>query len=62
LHKVCSADALALVLLILGQKEIVESLHRIVDLARNLGVTEEEGAVCTAAGREVWVILRRVTR
>ena len=61
LHEVRRADVVARILLILGQEEVTEPLHRIVDLARILVVAEEEGAVCTAAGRLVWVVLRGVS-
>ena len=61
LHEVRRADVVARILLVLGQEEVAEPLHRIVDLARAFVVAEEEGTICATAGREVGVILRGVT-
>ena len=61
LHEVRRADIVACVLLVFGQEEIAESLHRIVDLARAFVVAEKERTICATAGREVGVILRGVT-
>jgi len=54
LHKVCRANILALILLILGLEEIAESLHRIVDLAGAFAIAEEDGTICSTAGRGIW--------
>ena len=61
LHEVRRADVVARILLVLGQEEVAEPLHRIVDLARAFVVAEEEGTICATAGREVGVILRGVS-
>lgn len=61
MYKVCSADSLALVLVVFPQKEVAISLQRIVDAAPNLSIVQEQRAICTAAGRTVRLVLGRVT-